>query len=310
MKLFVITDIHGSTMCFKKFLNALDIYKVDIGILFGDLSGKTLVPIIELPGNRYEAHYMGTRKVLEGQKNIEEFRRRMEISGYYPVDASSNHDFAKRGEEIYNKAILERLEQWLKVAEERLETKMKEKKIIISVGNDDPFETDKLLEEYDSEHLMSAENRKVTIPGEGNELVGLSYSNPTPWNTARECSESELGQRIDNLVRLINDIESAIFMFHVPPYGTPLDLAPKLSGDLTPSVGEMVNVGSIAVKDSIEKYQPMLGLHGHIHESKGIARIGRTLCINPGSDYSEGVLNGVIVSLKKGKVESYTFTSG
>jgi len=66
----------------------------------------------------------------------------------------------------------------------------------------------------------------------------------------------------------------------------------------------------VAVREAIEKYKPLLGLHGHIHESRGVVNIGRTLCINPGSEYGEGIIRGAIVDLAKDKVLSYQLTSG
>lgn len=68
---------------------------------------------------------------------------------------------------------------------------------------------------------------------------------------------------------------------------------------------------STAVRDALAKYQPMLSLHGHIHESRGEARIGRTLAINPGSEYSEGVLRGAIITLSRKKgVRGYQLVAG
>ena len=49
----------------------------------------------------------------------------------------------------------------------------------------------------------------------------------------------------------------------------------------------MIHAGSTAVRASIEKHQPLVGLHGHIHESKGFVTLGRTLCLNPGSEYGK-----------------------
>ena len=72
----------------------------------------------------------------------------------------------------------------------------------------------------------------------------------------------------------------------------------------------LTSVGSTAVRSAIEKFQPLLGLHGHIHESKGSIKIGRTLCVNPGSEYSEGVLKGVMMNLDEKGVRSFQFTSG
>jgi Icc-related predicted phosphoesterase len=69
-------------------------------------------------------------------------------------------------------------------------------------------------------------------------------------------------------------------------------------------------VGSTAVRAAIEEHQPLLSLHGHIHESGGAVRIGRTLAINAGSEYGEGVLRGVLVTVGGGKVLRYQATTG
>ncbi|MDG6915853.1 MAG: metallophosphoesterase, partial [Nitrososphaerota archaeon] len=95
----------------------------------------------------------------------------------------------------------------------------------------------------------------------------------------------------------------------------PLDLAPKLLPDLTKAMSpggetEMVHVGSTAVRAALERYHPLLALHGHIHESRGVAKLGRTLCANPGSEYAGGVLRGFLADLEGDKVRSYILTSG
>ena len=70
-------------------------------------------------------------------------------------------------------------------------------------------------------------------------------------------------------------------------------------------------VGSSAVRASIEAHQPLLALHGHIHESRGQVRLGRTVSLNPGSEYAEGVLRGVIVTLSRRKgLRGYQLVSG
>jgi Icc-related predicted phosphoesterase len=71
----------------------------------------------------------------------------------------------------------------------------------------------------------------------------------------------------------------------------------------------ITGVGSKAVRRAIETYQPILSLHGHIHESRGVATIGRTVCINPGSEYPDGVLRGAIVDFDRDGVKSYVLTS-
>src|SRR2546429_9238202 len=99
--------------------------------------------------------------------------------------------------------------------------------------------------------------------------------------------------------RDIKNMGRAIFNFHPPPSGTSLGEAPALDENLKPLHGgrALRHVGSTAVREAIDKYQPMLSLHGHIHEGKGITRIGKTLAINPGSPYEEGRLLASIIEL-------------
>ena len=56
--------------------------------------------------------------------------------------------------------------------------------------------------------------------------------------------------------------------------------------------------------------QPLLGLHGHIHEATGVRRSGRTLAVNPGSDYSTGALNGALITLERDKVAAHQLVRG
>jgi Icc-related predicted phosphoesterase len=73
----------------------------------------------------------------------------------------------------------------------------------------------------------------------------------------------------------------------------------------------MAPVGSTAVREAIERQRPLLGLHGHVHESAGVEKIGRTVCINPGSDYGDGILRGAIVELDRDRgVRNWQLTQG
>ena len=142
------------------------------------------------------------------------------------------------------------------------------------------------------------------------EMITFSWSNPTPWNTPREKTDEEMEPMLEALITQVQNKPNAIFNFHVPPYGYALDLAPELNADLVQAADRKIHVGSRAVAKMIEKYQPLLGLHGHIHESRGAQKGKRTLLINPGSEYSEGILKGVVIVLENRKVKDYIFTSG
>lgn len=326
-RIFFSTDIHGSEVCFRKFLNALKIYKADVGILLGDLTGKMITPIIKQEDGSYLCEYVGYKKVVRTEEELRELERNISsIGNYYfyttkeefeelksegktidgRIDERSRKIHLGKGkiEELFKRLSAERLSNWITLAEEKL--KGSTVRMFMAPGNDDDLEVNKILES--STLVINADEKKVEF--DGYEMITLSWSNPTPWDTPRECSEEELHKKIEALVSKIQNMEKAIFNFHVPPYGTMLDLAPKLSENLVPSASELVNVGSVAVLNAIKIYQPLLGLHGHIHESKGAQKIGGTLCINPGSEYTEGILSGVIVNLEKGKVKNFLLTSG
>lgn len=148
-------------------------------------------------------------------------------------------------------------------------------------------------------------------------MISIGYSTPTPWKTPREITDEALGEMIENMVSLVTDLSHTIFNLHDPPVDSSLDTCPMLDWSKDPPEpiiqgGQtvMYGAGSKSVRKAIEKYQPMLGLHGHIHESQSVAKIGRTTCINPGSEYGEGILRGCLVTFSNGKVEGYQMTSG
>jgi Icc-related predicted phosphoesterase len=178
-------------------------------------------------------------------------------------------------------------------------------------GNDDPLSVSDILNE--SNRIINPEDKVVQIDDHLT-MVSCGYSNPTPWDSPRECSEVELKAMIDKMMQNVPDPQSCILNAHVPPFNTTLDDAPKLSSDLqvqsTGGVVENAPVGSTAVLDAINQYGYILSLHGHIHEVHAVKQLGRTLSINPGSDYGDGVLHGALVSLSKDKVMSYQLVSG
>jgi len=327
MRMLFTTDIHGSETCFRKFLNALKIYNVDVGILLGDLCGKMLYPIVNQPNGTYTCDFLGQKRVMKTKEELQSIEKEIAAIGnyYFYTDPEEVEELKAEGktiegrideratsislsagkiEALFEKLVLERLGSWIKLAEERLGGS--NIKMFMAPGNDDIQEMDAVLDR--STYIINADNKKVDV--NGHEMITLSWSNPTPWDTPRECSDEELEEKIEKLVSQVEDMENAIFNFHVPPYDTQLDQCPKLSVNLVPSTDEVIAAGSKAVLNAIKKYQPLLGLHGHIHESRGIQKIGRTTCINPGSEYTEGILRGAIVMLEKRKLKDFIFVSG
>jgi Icc-related predicted phosphoesterase len=326
-KIFYVADLHGSDVCFRKFLNALKIYQVDVGILMGDLSGKMINPIVKQPNGSYLCTYLGENRTASTDRELEDLKKIIASSGnyYFITDPDEMEELKAEGksiegrideraakislsagkiDELFRKLVVERFQSWMELADERLKGSGID--VFMAAGNDDLMEVDPVIDS--STTIVNADLRKVIV--KDYEMITLSWSNPTPWDTEREYPEEALEAKIDELAGQIETMETAIFNLHVPPYDTQIDQAPKLSDKLVPSTDESIPAGSKAVLEAINKYQPMLGLHGHIHESRGIQKIGRTLCINPGSEYSEGILRGVIVILKKDKIKDYMFVSG
>jgi Icc-related predicted phosphoesterase len=312
VKLFYATDVHGSDRCFTKFVNAASFYGADAILLGGDLTGKAMVPLVHANG-AHRGVFLGEDVAAEGDALVE-LERKIANAGYYafrcePDEEEALRTDAEARDALFLRLMRERLERWVALAEERL--RPQEIPCYVNAGNDDPAEIDAVLEE--SGWVQFLEGRVVRLP-DGTEVASCGYANRTPWDCPRDVEEDELGRRIEAVVGLLGDPGQAVFNFHCPPYDTGIDSGPKLDENLRMTSGaggaEMQPVGSTACRAAIERYQPLLGLHGHLHESRGVHKLGRTICINPGSEYNEGILRGALVDLRKGKVKSHQFTTG
>lgn len=210
---------------------------------------------------------------------------------------------------LFNEIMVKSVSSWIELADQRLDGSNVE--CYLMPGNDDRVTIDASFKS--SAKVVNPDCKVLEIKG-GLKLVSLGLSNPTPWRTSREYPEEVIYEKLNRLVRAAEDSDATLLNVHVPPYGTSIDLAPLLDYTLRPVTRggqvEMVHVGSTAVRRIIEEFQPLAGLHGHIHESRGVIKIGRTLCFNPGSDYSSGALRGVLLEVERGKVKNYMFTYG
>jgi Icc-related predicted phosphoesterase len=310
-RIFFCSDIHGSTKCWRKIVSAGEFYKVDHVILGGDMTGKAIIPIVKESDGTYTSSFLGRKWVLRNEKELEEHTKLVVNSGWYIYKTGRDEledlkDKKSTVDQIFKEKVIERVREWMEIAEVNL--KPKNRKIIVAPGNDDHLFIDPLFE--GSDVIIDVESKILSLD-KHHEMLSSGWSNPTPWQTPRECSEEELARKIDLMASQINNVENSVFNLHVPPFGSGLDTAPKLKENLQITAsGETAPVGSTAVLNAIKKYQPMLGLHGHIHEALGRREIGRTLCVNPGSNYTEGILNGVIIAFDERKVKSAVFTTG
>lgn len=314
-RVFFTTDVHGSTVVFKKFINAAKFYEAQVIVLGGDMVGKMIVPLVEQNDGAFRANYLGKVYNVQMGDELTKLEQTLENSGLYPLRVTPEevNEFQADNslvEKRFGKLAAERVAKWLQIADERL----KGTGILCYVqpGNDDPFEIDEIFKQST---LVKNVDECVVEIDEDHEMASVGAANSTPWHCPRDLSEDDLGKRIDMVVTQLKHPETAIFNFHVPPFDTNLDIAPELDENLTPKLSlsggfKMVSVGSTAVRAAIEKYQPLVGIHGHIHESRSAQKIGRTMCINPGSEYGEGVLRGVVLDISKKGLESYMFTQG
>ena len=313
-KIFFATDLHGSEKCFLKFVNAAKFYKANTLIMGGDITGKMMIPVVKELNGKFHATFLGSKRTAGNDQELQDLQRAIRFAGYYPYLTNPEEmrqlqtDNAKVNS-IFQELMLDTVNKWVQLAEERLENSGT--KVYITGGNDDIAQIEKII--GGSNFVIDPEDKVVGIDGKF-EMVSTGWSNPTPWKTARECSEVQLWEKIEKIASQVKDMRNCIFNLHVPPIDSGIDACPKLDENLKPIIagGEIVMTGggSTSVRKAIETYQPLIGLHGHIHESKGFLKIGRTLCINPGSEYSEGILRGVLLELDDGSVKNFLLTQG
>jgi Icc-related predicted phosphoesterase len=311
-KLFFATDVHGSEICWKKFVSAGKFYEVDVLILGGDMTGKAIVPIIAQGGGKHKVTLLEQETILEDQAAVDEMVKTIQNRGYYPYvttpeEVAELSNIPGRIDALFEQECSNTVRRWMDYAGDKL--KDTGIRCFVCPGNDDIFEIDEIIKT--SEHVKLAESQVIELD-EHHEMVSSGWANITPWDTHREEPDEDLEKRIEAVISKAKNPANAVFNLHPPPYGSGLDEAPELTKDMQLAYAgrSMISVGSRAVLNVIQKYQPLLGLHGHIHEGKGTRKLEKTLCVNPGSMYEQGILNGAMVDLQKNKVGNYILTTG
>jgi uncharacterized protein len=272
-----------------------------------------LVAIVEQGGGKHRVRIAGTDRVITADE-LPQMRKLIADSGYYPYETTPDEVATLEGDRgavdrLFQAKMTETLERWLSIAEERLAGT--DIQVYLGPANDDPPFIDAVL--AGGGRVQNPEGRAVELPG-GWRMISCGWSNPTPWDSPRELPEDQLLERIEGEVARLESMDRAIFNLHVPPKDSQLDKAALLKPDLSPVIEGgapvVAGVGSMAVRTAIERHQPPLALHGHIHESRGTVSIGRTLCINPGSEYGDGILRGAIVTLSERGVVRHQLLAG
>jgi len=276
LRIYFATDLHGSEVCFRKFLAAAKAYQADVIILGGDFAGKAIVPV--LTENGVLRARVGGEDVTVPESEWGRLAGDIGRAGLYPVRMQADELDRLAGDE----QALDRLFRSEIAAQ--------------------------MHPRVECPELELCDLGPVT-------MASLGVVPTTPWNTERECTEDELAKHIDAMLEQVPSGQPCILNLHCPPYASGLDDAPELDDTLKPVLRggrpSIIPVGSHAVRDAIKRYQPVVGLHGHIHESRGVQKIGRTLCVNPGSDYSSGVLRGAVIDLASdGSCLDFLLTTG
>ncbi len=318
-RLFFATDLHGSQRTFRKFVNAGKFYEATVIIMGGDILGKIAVPIIHEGNGHYRATLQGRTERVETEVELKNLLDKIGILGFYskvmePDEFQVIQSDPVAIDTLFHQLARERLEEWVELAETRLAgTGIK---CFVTGGNDDYPDVLEALQRPNAQSIFGCEGQVVQVDDE-HTMISMGFSGPTPWRTPREVPDEELGVMIEQMIGQVTDMSHCIFNFHDPPVDSTLDTCPMLDWNTDPPSqivrgGQLVlfGAGSASVRGAIETHQPLLGLHGHIHESPGVIKIGRTTCINPGSEYGEGILRGCLVTLSNGKVEGYQMTTG
>jgi Icc-related predicted phosphoesterase len=318
-RLFFATDLHASERTYRKFINAGKFYDANVLVMGGDITGKLLIPIIKEKNRRHRATIQGRVEQFTTEEELKGLMSRLDILGFY-YRVMEEDEFQTISADptavgkLFNDLARKRLSNWVDLAEERLAgTGIK---CFVTGGNDDEPEVLDVMKRESNNSFFACENEVVYVDDD-HPMISVGFSTPTPWKTPREVSDEELGVMIEAMIAKLPDLKKAIFNFHDPPVDSSLDTCPMLDWSKDPPEqivrgGQVVlfGAGSKSIRVVIEKHQPMLGLHGHIHESQSVAKIGRTTCVNPGSEYGEGILRGCLINFVDGEVKGYQMTSG
>ncbi len=311
LRIYFATDLHGSEVCFRKFLAAARVYEANVIILGGDFAGKAIVPVLTQDG-MLRATVRGD-DIAMPEADWDRLAGDLGKVGLYPVrmDAGELDRLTADPDAqdlLFRSEIMAQMRRWCDMAAERLDPAVR---CIITPGNDDPVDADPVIAAHprvECPELKLCDLGPVT-------MASLGVVPTTPWSTERECTEDELAKQIDEMLDPLPAGTPCILNLHCPPYASGLDDAPELDETLKPVIRggrpSIIPVGSTAVREAIKRHQPVVGLHGHIHESRGAQKIGRTLCVNPGSDYSSGVLRGAVIDIARdGSCLDFLLTTG
>lgn len=309
LRCYMCSDLHAANRTYRKLLNAIKMnaYEAHVVLIAGDLTGKAIVPIIKQGNGHYTATFLDQDYVLETAEELYKLEGSISDIGYYPYVTDQDEVDALRADTklmnaLFRRKMIERVGEWVALAEERIGKSGVQ--FYMMPGNDDDFGIDEMIAR--SSYVVNPVGKTIAL-NEFHEMISFDYANHTPWHTPREWDEDEYYERIKARAGGLKDVRNSVFMIHVPPYDSGLDTAPELDKTMRPRVtmGDVlrVPVGSTGVRRAIQELQPLVSVHGHVHEAGGQAKIGRATCFNAGSEANQGILRGFVFDLGKDKLE-------
>ena len=309
LRCYMCSDLHAANRTYRKLLNAIkmNVYETHVVLIAGDLTGKAIVPIVAQGGGKYAATFLDQSYLVETQEELQKLENSISDIGYYPYRTDQEEVSALQSDpqlmhDLFRRKMIERVGEWVELAEERIGKSGVQ--FYMMPGNDDDNGVDEMIAR--SHYVVNPVGKTIHL-NEHHEMISFDYANPTPWHTPREWSEEEYYERVKASAATLKNVSGAVFMIHVPPYDSGLDTAPELDKTMRPKVtmGDVlrVPVGSTGVRKVIQELQPLVSVHGHVHEAGGQSKIGRTTCFNAGSEANQGILRGFVFDLGKDKLE-------
>jgi Icc-related predicted phosphoesterase len=260
---FLVSDLHGNRERYTRLFESI-LRERPAGVFLGG----DLLPSVDAQASDYVRSFL-----------IEEFKKlRAEMAGAYPrVFVVPGNDDSRAHEPALQEG--ERADVWEYAHERR-----------VAFGDYEVFgyayvpPTPFLLKDWERYDMSRQVDPGCVSPEEGLHTAPVD-EHEVRYATIREDLERLTSER---------DVSQAIMLFHAPPYETALDRA-ALDGQMVDHVPVDLHVGSVAIRRFIEARQPLLTLHGHIHESARLTgawreRIGRTWCLSAAHDGPEFAL--------------------
>ncbi len=309
LRCYLCSDLHAANRTYRKLLNAIkmNVYEAQVVLIAGDLTGKAIVPIIKQSNGRYTTSFVSQDFVIDSESERQKIENSISDVGYYPYvttqdEVAELEAHPHKRDELFRQQMLQRVGEWVALAEERIGNSNVQ--FYMMPGNDDDGGVDALITQ--SRFVVNPVGRVVQLDDQ-HEMISFDHANPTPWHTPREWSEDEYYQHVLSGASTLKSVNQAVFMIHVPPFDSGLDTAPELDKELRPKVtmGDVLRtpVGSKGVRRALQELQPLVSVHGHVHEAPGQSKIGRTTCFNAGSEANQGILRGFVFDLGKDKLE-------